>query len=80
VGDVLPGVAVLTVVLPHRAPLPLREIRAESFPAGVLFGELANAFLFGICRSFGHTSAFLGTVLKINASTLISYIKKIIVL
>ena len=36
VGEVVPGVAVAAVVLTHRAPRPLGEIRSPSQPRGAI--------------------------------------------
>src|SRR5574341_314499 len=37
VAEVVPRIAVLTVILPHGAPLPLAQIGAPSLPIGAIF-------------------------------------------
>src|SRR5262249_48803535 len=48
VTEVVPGVAALAVVLPHRPPLPLAEVRAPLPPRDRLLVSLLESGLFGV--------------------------------
>jgi hypothetical protein len=48
VREVVPGIAVLAVVLTHRAPLPLAEIRSPFSPWRALLARLSQSRLFGV--------------------------------
>src|ERR1700733_5460784 len=65
VRKIIPGVAVRAVILAHRAPLPLRQIRAPSFPVRHALGAGPQPLLFGCQRGFhAHPlSAMFGTVM-----------------
>src|SRR5262245_28637814 len=41
--EVIPGVAVVAVILPHRPPLPLAQVRAPFAPGRMLFPRLLQA-------------------------------------
>jgi hypothetical protein len=47
VREVIPGVAGLTTVLAHRAPLAFAEVRAPLFPRHAPLPSLVQAFLLG---------------------------------
>ena len=44
-GEIVPGVAVVAVVLPDRAPLPLAEVGAPLLPGEVRFARIVQPFL-----------------------------------
>ena len=44
-GEVIPGIAAFAVVLPHRAPLPLAQIRSPFLPRDSRLARLVQAFL-----------------------------------
>ena len=46
VGEEVPGVAVLAVVLAHGAPLPFAEVRSPLLPGGLLLARLVQSDLF----------------------------------
>src|SRR5262249_37385334 len=50
VGEIVPGIAVLAVVLAHRAPLALAEVRAPLPPAHAGLARLGEALLLGALR------------------------------
>ena len=70
VREVVPGLAVRAVVLAHRAPLPLAEVRPPA-PPGML---RATGFLQALCSAF--MTPILGTVFGTLSAT-ISYPTKI---
>src|SRR5262249_12787861 len=47
VAEVIPGVAVLAVVLAHRAPLPLAQVRPPLLPRDPQFPDVVQALLLG---------------------------------
>src|SRR5262249_16210176 len=47
-GQVVPGRAAWRIILTHRAPLSLREVRAEQFPLHKPCRILGKALFFGI--------------------------------
>src|SRR5262249_16068514 len=47
-GEVVPRIASCAVILPHRPPLPLAEIRTPFLPRDVLLTCFFQAFLFGV--------------------------------
>ena len=44
-GEVIPGIATLAVVLTHRAPLPLAQIGSPFLPRDSRLARLVQAFL-----------------------------------
>src|SRR5215472_8616295 len=46
VGEVIPGISVLAVVLPYRAPLPLAQVRPPLFPRDATLTGLIKPLLF----------------------------------
>src|SRR5262245_42741817 len=52
VGEVVPGIAMRAVVLPHRAPLPLGQVRPPSLPSSI---GCRQPHMF--CNRFLHLSA-----------------------
>ena len=57
VGEVVPGVSVPTVILPHRAPLPLAQVGPHFFqgvlPPRASSKRVVSAFLAGMAPSEG---------------------------
>ena len=53
VGKVIPGIATRRIILAHRPPLPLREIRPPALPVLHAPGIFLEAEMFG-CRVGGH--------------------------
>ena len=56
VGEVIPGVAALAVVLAHRSPLSLAQVRPPFFPGNLLFPSLVESDLFR-----GHNAPMIGS-------------------
>ena len=48
VREIIPGVAMSAVILPHRAPLPLAQVRAPEMPALLAMVILLKATLLGV--------------------------------
>jgi len=46
-GEIVPGVAVIAVVLADRTPLPLAEVGAPFFPGDVCLARVVQSFLLG---------------------------------
>jgi hypothetical protein len=63
VGEVGPPIAALAVVLPHRSPLTLAQVRPLRFPGNLLFARLFESHAFGGpgVLSFQHTDEWLLT-------------------
>jgi hypothetical protein len=55
VGEVVPGVAAPTVILPHRAPLALAQVRAPLLPGRFTVTGLLQADGFGILGRHTHS-------------------------
>ena len=51
-GEIVPGVAVLAVVLADRAPLPLAEVGSPFFPGDSGVTRVVEALLFGDIHNF----------------------------
>ncbi len=65
VGEVAPGVAILAVILAHRAPLPLAEIRPPLFPGHALRRRFLQAL--ALNRNLGGTVAHVAPLSRQSA-------------
>ena len=59
VGEEIPGVAILAVVLAHRAPLPLAEVRAPFLPGDSRLAGVIQPLLLGAALEFRSRLRFI---------------------
>lgn len=57
-GEIIPGIAVLAVVLADRSPLPLAEVRTPFLPGDSGVTRVVEAFLFGDIDNFSRHFSF----------------------
>src|SRR5262249_49187121 len=47
-AEIVPGIAIVAIILPHRAPLPLAQVRSPLLPGSLLISILFKSNLFSV--------------------------------